>query len=121
MPKSLGSELARIRHLRGASLKVVSDAAGMSPTYLQRLERDEIASPSPNKLHALASALEVPYVELMKLAGYVVPRDKPTSSEPISRGPLAHALLSEELTDEEVAALTEYLAFHRSRKKSGGD
>lgn len=119
MSKTLGSELARIRQLRGTSLKGVGDAAGMSPTYLQRLERDEITNPSPNKLHALGEALDVPYVELMKLAGYVVPREGVPVSESLSRGPLAHALFSENLTDEEIAALTEYLAFRRSRKKSG--
>lgn len=121
MPKTLGSELARIRSLRGSSLKTVSGAAGMSPTYLQRLERDEITSPSPNKLYALGSALDVPYPELMKLAGYVVPSASSQTSEPLSRGPLAHALYSEDLTDEEVAALTEYLAFRRSRRKPGGE
>lgn len=117
---TLGSELNRVRQLRGKSLKAVGDIAGMSPTYLQRLERDEIVSPSPNKLYALSQVLDVPYVELMRLAGYVVPRENSSTSEPVSRGPLSHALSSEDITEEEARVLAEYLAFHRSRRRSEG-
>lgn len=117
---TLGAELARVRHLRGKSLKAIGDAASMSATYLQRLERDEIASPSPKRLHALSEALDVPYVELMRLAGYIVPREGTQDSEPTPRGALAHALFSEDLTDDEVRALTDYLAFHRSRTHGEG-
>jgi transcriptional regulator with XRE-family HTH domain len=114
---TLGSELARVRALRGKSLKTVADAATMSPTYLQRLERDEIKTPSPNKLHALSKTLDIPYSDLMRLAGYVIPGAKSAGGAQDECRPLANAFFSEDLTDEEVAVLTEYLAFHRSRKK----
>lgn len=119
-PTTLGTELARVRELRGRSLKSVSEQADMSTTYLQRLERDEIQSPSPHKLYALSEALEIPYVELMKLAGYVIPREGKRKSEAVSSGPLAFALSATELTEEEARDLAEYLAFLRGRKRSEG-
>ena len=67
----LGARLAERRRERGGSLKVVADAAHISTAYLQKLERCEVKAPSPHVLRALANALEVPYGELMALAGYL--------------------------------------------------
>lgn len=69
----LGRRLLQLRKHTGRSLKSVADAAGISTAYLQKLERDEVKAPSPHVLRALSGALEVPYSDLMELAGYVLP------------------------------------------------
>jgi GTP cyclohydrolase I len=69
---SLGTHLRDARKLGRRSLKSVADGAGISIAYLQKLERDEVKTPSPHVLRALARTLESSYAELMELAGYAV-------------------------------------------------
>lgn len=115
---TLGNELGNVRESRGQSLRAVSRAAEMSPTYLQRLERDEIRTPSPKKLLALSRALNIPYDRLMLLAGYAEPEGAGRATEQApTHGPIARALLAEDLTEDEADALAEYLAFRRSRRR----
>jgi transcriptional regulator with XRE-family HTH domain len=118
MPKrtaTLGNELREVRRLRDTSLKGVAEPAGISAAYLQKLERDEIRSPSPHVLFRLAEALRVPYPRLMELAGYVVPRT-PKGEERPSQNLLAHALNSEELTADEQRELARYLSWYRHQR-----
>jgi HTH-type transcriptional regulator, competence development regulator len=107
----LGSQLQRVRKLRGLSLKAAAEPAGISAAYLQKLERGQVKSPSPNVLFRLGGVLDVPYSALMKAAGYVVPDgDKKRAA---SANVLSYALSSEDLTAEEATALASYLAFIR--------
>jgi transcriptional regulator with XRE-family HTH domain len=101
--------------VKGWSLKVAADKANVSATYLQKLEAGEIKSPSPHRLLQIADAYEVPYEDLMREAGYLV-----ESSSPKRGGTLAQALNAQNLTEEEVHALAEYLEFIRSRRRAGG-
>lgn len=113
MPQSgLGLRLREVREMKQMSLKAVAEPAGISATYLQKLERDEVKTPSPHVLHALAGVLNVPYSNLMELAGYVVP----SSEEQVGGSLLAYALSSEELTDDEAEALARYLSWYRHEK-----
>jgi len=115
--EELGLRLQQVRELRGRSLRDVAEDAEISASYLQKIERGQVKSPSPNVLYTLAGKLAVPYSELMRLAGYVVPREG--GERTAMRGNvLAHALSSEELTDEESAAVAEYLAWFRQRRAS---
>jgi transcriptional regulator with XRE-family HTH domain len=115
--EKLGDRLRQVRNVRGMSLREAAEKAGISTAYLQKLEQDRVRSPSPNVLYSLAEQLKVPYSELMKLAGYVVPRDG-KGRKPIGESMLAHALSSEELTNEEAEELAKYLAWFRSQKGS---
>lgn len=107
----LGRTLKSIREVAGRSLKAVAGPAGISPAYLMKLERGEVASPSPHVLHRLAAALGVEYVELMRLAGYVVPEAGDRRF-----GALAQALSSQDLTEDEARAVAAYLQMYRSGK-----
>ena len=121
--KHLGATLFNVRQLRKRSLKSVADQAGISPAYLQKLERGEVKSPSPHILLALSEALDVPYDQLMELAGYLVPRSKSQDSTQPGVDVLAQALNSEELTEDELAALARFLAWYREdqeRQRSRG-
>lgn len=111
----LGSQLQKVRKLRGLSLKAAADPAGISAAYLQKLERGQVKSPSPNVLYRLGEVLDVPYAGLMKAAGYVVPDGDRKRAAPASV--LSYALSSEKLTDDEAKALAQYLAWFRD---SGG-
>lgn len=115
---TLGSTLADVRTLRGASLKAIAEPAGISASYLQKLERDQVKDPSPRVLQRLARQLDVPYQSLMSLAGYLVARDESPTAQPATRrGALSHALSSETLTEEEAAALSDYLQMLRQRER----
>jgi transcriptional regulator with XRE-family HTH domain len=112
--QALGNRLRRAR--RDRSLADVAAAAAISTTYLQKLEVGVVRQPSPNVLHQLAHALDVPYADLMRLAGYVVPGDEGGRFKP-PRNELRYALSSEELTDEEAQELAEYLDWYRERHR----
>ena len=111
---SLGAQLHEVRRLKELSLKAVSEPAGISAAYLQKLERNEVKRPSPHVLHALAEVLEVPYVALMEAAGYVVPVADEKKVKPGSV--LAHALSSEDVTEEEAEVLARYLRWYRNEQ-----
>lgn len=109
--KKLGTTLKAVRDMLGRSLKAVAEPAGISVAYLVKLEKGEVTTPSPHVLHRLAEALGVEYVELMRLAGYVVPEvDGPRSNA------LAQALSSQDLTEEEGRAVAAFLELLRSGK-----
>lgn len=109
---TLGQRLHRARG--GRSLKAVSEEAGITPAYLLKLERDAVKQPSPNILHALGKELQIPYAELMQLAGYEVPT---ADAKRVREGNvLSYALSSERLTDDEASRLLEYLDWYRHKK-----
>lgn len=113
MGSDLGVRLREVREMRRMSLKSAAEPAGISPAYLQKLERGDVKAPSPHVLHRLSGALEIPYATLMELAGYIVPTgDQPQGSL------LAYALSSEELTEDEAESLARYLAWYRHDKGS---
>jgi len=122
-PVELGRQLREVRELKGLSLKRVADPAEISAAYLQKLERGDVRDPSPHILYRLSGVLEVPYVELMRLANYVVPREprEDEASEPHGVNLLAHALNSKEferLSAEELEELARYLRWYRHDRES---
>lgn len=111
---TLGQTLKSVRDLQDKSLKAVADGAQISPAYLQKLEKGDVAAPSPHVLHRLAGELGVDYLELMRLAGYVVPGATGGSS-----GALAQALSAQDLTEDEARALAAFLKMYRSGQLGG--
>ena len=109
--KELGTTLKAVRDMLGKSLKAVADPAEISVAYLVKLEKGEVATPSPHKLHRLAETLGIEYLELMRLAGYVIPEPEGTRINA-----LAQALSSQDLTDEEARAVAAFLELYRSGK-----
>lgn len=66
-------KLKRLRKARGMTLQQLSDATGISPSYISRMERGEKQSPSFPILTALASALNV---DVLTLAEGLVGKDE---------------------------------------------
>jgi transcriptional regulator with XRE-family HTH domain len=114
--QELGDRLRQVRKLRGWSLREAAERADISPAYLQKLERGHVQGPSPHVLHSLAEQLRMPYSTLMELAGYVVPSESRDREALPDINPLAYALSSEDLSDDEAAALAQYLAWYRSQQ-----
>ena len=69
----LAKELKRLRKDSGFTLREVSKKTGVSNAYVNQLENNKVAEPSPNILAKLAELYDVSYTRLMGLAGYRVP------------------------------------------------
>jgi transcriptional regulator with XRE-family HTH domain len=66
--RTLGRQLRLIRRTRGKSQQVIADRAGISKSYLSRLESGERALDRRSLIVALAGALEVSPTELTEFA-----------------------------------------------------
>ena len=114
MALSFGSFLKQAREVRSRSAVDTARTAGISPAYLSKLENDAVKKPSPHVLHRLSEALTVPYAELMRLNGYRLPGEADRST-----GEAVAAALFADLTDDEREELIAYLAWYRTRRRSG--
>jgi len=114
MAASFGAVLKQARGVRELSAGDAARAAGISAAYLSKLENDAVKKPSPHVLLQLSEALTVPYAELMRLTGYRVPGE-PTSNTTVT----VSAALFADLSDDEREELLEYLAWYRTRRRSG--
>lgn len=59
LPRTIGQRLREVRRWRGKSLRVIAELAGISESYLSRLERGDRQGDSRSLLEALAAALDV--------------------------------------------------------------
>jgi transcriptional regulator with XRE-family HTH domain len=116
MLQELGRELRHARKGRRASLETVANGAKISAPYLLKLERGEVGSPSPRVLARVAAALDVPYLRLMELAGYL---DEADLAAIRTRAPRPHPLRDQTLSEGEwleVGALIRELIARRPRE-----
>jgi HTH-type transcriptional regulator, competence development regulator len=113
MSPSLGAVIKQAREVRRLSAIEAARAAGISPAYLSKLEADAVKKPSPPVLHRLGQAMAIPYVELMRLAGYPVPGELE-----VGVADTVTAALFSDITDDERDELLEYLAWYRARRRS---
>jgi transcriptional regulator with XRE-family HTH domain len=68
----------RVRH--DLSMQATAGQAGISAGYQFKLEGGFVRTPSPRVLHRLSGVLDLPYPDLMKLAGYPPQTDSTPSS-----------------------------------------
>lgn len=113
--KSLGAHLARLRGVKDLSLREVEEATdkAVSNAYLSQLEKNKIAKPSPNILHALAQVYSTSYEDLMRRAGYLTSDEEGSGRRQAKAATFAVA----DLTSDEEKALLEYLAFIRKQRR----
>jgi len=111
---TLGGELARLRKLRGWSLRDVEQESKkkISNSYLYQLENDNVKQPSPNILFILANIYGASYSDLMQLAGFAVP----TASKGNVRHPTSVAFKALDLTPDEEERVLDFVEFLRSKK-----
>lgn len=110
---TLGGELARLRRLKGWSLRDVEEKTKkrISNSYLYQLENGNVKEPSPNVLLTLANIYGASYPDLMRLAGFVVP----TQGKPRAQNSVAFNAL--ELTPDEEEEVLDFVEFLRSKKE----
>jgi transcriptional regulator with XRE-family HTH domain len=111
-PEALGVELRARRGSLGKSLKAIAEPADISVAYLVKLEKGEVAAPSPHVLRRLAETLDIGYLDLMERAGYI---SAPAASD-VGTSPRS-AIRSAALTDDEAVALSTYLEVYRANKQ----
>ena len=112
MTHPFGIVLKQARQILRLSAADASRAAGISTAYLSKLESDSVKKPSPQILQQLSAALAVPYAELMRLNGYLMPGASDASgSTGGASAPFG------DVTDEERDELFEYLMWYRSRRR----
>lgn len=114
-PNRLGPFIKKARQDHRLTLRDVEEATGkeVSNAYLSQLESGKITKPSPHILHALSSALGVPYETLMERAGYIAP----TPSAMKSKSSTVTSLTIGNLSEDEETALLDYLTYIRSKRK----
>lgn len=71
MQEKLGKLLEEARMRDGKSLEHVAAASRISPSYVRKLEQGRVKDPSPRVLRRVAATLGLPYLRLMRLAGYL--------------------------------------------------
>lgn len=93
------------------SIRKLAKRANISHTEIYRIESGERQNLSPNILKAISSALNVPYDELLQIAGYI--ECKENNIQNLSN-PLT--LDISDLNDNEVAEVKNFIEFIRNRK-----
>jgi transcriptional regulator with XRE-family HTH domain len=122
MLTELGQELAKVRENKALSLEAVARPAKISGAYLHKLERGVVDNPSPRVLARIAVALDVPYLRLMELAGYL-DETQLAGAPTRESSPHLHPLAGQELTPEEwkaVGAFIKILVAQRSPAAAEG-
>jgi transcriptional regulator with XRE-family HTH domain len=104
----LGEELRKVREAQGQSLQAVAEPAKISTAYLQKLERGTVTTPSPHVLRRLAMVLQIPYLRLMALAGYLN-KEESAEADECKPSPRPHPLANQKLSQEEWRAVSAFI------------
>lgn len=124
MSSGLGTELRRLRLIKGASLRKVEAETGVSNPYLSQLERGVAKNPAPAKLQALADYYETSYLNLLGHAGYLfnnVTQNLPlliASSGNLETGDSKLPANLDGLTEDEESLVLDYIEFLKSRRRT---
>jgi len=102
--------LKQLRNRRGMTQRELATAANISGAEISRLESGFRQKPSPVVLKSLALALDVPYSELMRIAGYTEDKtDKPIIA--------AHIPDMVDLSEEELEEVRKFIDYIKHRRK----
>lgn len=71
--KKFGDSIRNKREKLGLGLRQLAKKTSISPSYLSRIERGELAPPSENKIIELAEILNYNLDELFSIAGKITP------------------------------------------------
>ena len=122
MKSKLGNKLRQVRKLKSLSLRDVEADTGISNAYLSQLERGDASNPSPKKLKSLAEHYDIPYADLLILAGYL-PSESASQNQLVASKNndgtntiLSSALKNIELTEEEEDSVVQYITFLKSQR-----
>ncbi len=107
--KAFGKKIRLLREAKkitdpAFSLRRFSDAVGLSPTFLSKMENGEFDPPRPEKIKAMAELLEVNADDLLELAG----RADPDLVEKVKPKVVADFLrtVTDRYSDDEIREMT---------------
>ncbi|HPQ67905.1 MAG TPA: helix-turn-helix transcriptional regulator [bacterium] len=112
----LGNELRQAREALSWSLEAVAGPAKISGAYLHKLEHGSVNNPSPRVLARLAGVLEISYLRLMELAGYL-DEEQLAQARLREPGKHAHPLAGQQLTTEEWKAVAAFIKNLKAQRK----
>ncbi len=104
----LGEAVHRARQARGLSIRKLAETAGVTHSFIARLEAGRFQTVSPDNLTALAHALDIAPEDLFVLSGYAVPERLPTF------GPYLRARYGE-LPEQAIDQLNQYFELLRDK------
>jgi transcriptional regulator with XRE-family HTH domain len=104
----LGQRLAEARGKKGLSLETAARSAKISGAYLHKLEHGTVDNPSPRVLARIALALDLSYLRLMELAGYL-DETQLTKIQGRDSPPKPHPLEGRKLTPGEWRTVGEFI------------
>ena len=110
----LGAYVKKRRIEQGLSIRKLAELANISHTEVKRIEDGLRKQTSPQVLRSIASALEVPYENLMLAAGYLDESDNGLSSGTVTTG----IQDADDLSPDEINQVNQYIAFLKSQRKS---
>lgn len=117
-PNNNATELVRViregRAAKGMSLRRLADAAGLTHSFVAKLEAGRFQRVSPRTLDGLAKALDIRREDLYSLAGYDLPEEMPAF------GPYLRARYGEELPEQALATLDELFSALRAKYPGSG-
>ncbi len=76
--RRLGAFLRSARETAGLSLSELVEKSGVQKSTLGRFEQGVFLSPKPDKLKAIAQALDLPVADVLLMADYSDPADLPS-------------------------------------------
>ena len=76
--KRLGTFLRKSRQERNLSTHELSRISGLNQATIVRLEQGQFLSPDPDKLRAIAEALDLNLADVLTLADYPMPAELPS-------------------------------------------
>ena len=109
----LGTYIKEKRTEKGLSIRRLAELAAISHTEVKRIEDGLRKQTSPQVLRSIASALGVPYEDLMAAAGYIDEPTAETESSTVATG----IKDTEDLSQEEIDQVNQYIAFLKSQRK----
>ena len=108
---TLGEYIKEKRTAQKLSIRKLSEFADISHTEIKRIEDGVRKQTSPQVLRSLATALNVPYEELMAAAGYIdAPHAKEESFAP------AGINGAEDLTEEEIKEVNSFIEYLKNKR-----
>jgi len=90
-------------------MRELGEKAGVSHSEIARIEKGERTNPSAAMLRAIATALHIPIMQFLAVAGLA-----DTMSKPIIA---AHIKGSEDLTAEELSEVENYIKYLKSKRE----
>lgn len=104
--KGLGAKIRELRKEKKLSLRLLGERTGLDHSYIGRIERGEISSPSLDTLERIANVLEVEVSSFFGDKGDIPEEMKEIGSEWIT---FAKEMKERELTPEQIKAFIKFV------------